>query len=207
MGTVPLVDSLADPRNVLTLLTCSGLVMLGLYGTSGTSSYHRSVMFGLSLLVFPFVPASNLLFPVGFVVAERILYVPSMGFAILFATGVRKLCSGKSNATRLVTKAGVVYLLVIHSLKTMERNRDWLNDLTLFTSAVHVNPQNGKLYNNLGHEYERTENGSYAEFLFRKAIEKQPDDIGSYINLGRVLNAMERAREAEEVRYYHGERG
>ena len=42
---------------------------------------------GLSLLVFPFLPASNMLFPVGFVVAERVLYIPSMGFCLLVAAG------------------------------------------------------------------------------------------------------------------------
>lgn len=35
------------------------------------------------LLVFPFLPASNLLVYVGFVVAERCLYVPSMGFCLI----------------------------------------------------------------------------------------------------------------------------
>jgi len=39
--------------------------------------------------VLPFVPASNLFFPVGFVVAERVLYVPSMGFCVLVAHGFR----------------------------------------------------------------------------------------------------------------------
>ena len=34
---------------------------------------------GLALILLPFLPASNLLFPVGFVVAERVLYMPSLG--------------------------------------------------------------------------------------------------------------------------------
>jgi len=38
-------------------------------------------------MVLPFIPASNLFFPVGFVVAERILYTPSMGFCMLVALG------------------------------------------------------------------------------------------------------------------------
>lgn len=38
---------------------------------------------GLALLIFPFIPASNLFFPVGFVVAERVLYLPSAGFIVL----------------------------------------------------------------------------------------------------------------------------
>uniref|UniRef100_A0A673ZUF1 Transmembrane O-mannosyltransferase targeting cadherins 3 n=1 Tax=Salmo trutta TaxID=8032 RepID=A0A673ZUF1_SALTR len=50
------------------------------------SSLHMS---SLSLIVLPFIPASNLFFPVGFVVAERVLYVPSMGFCVLVAHGYR----------------------------------------------------------------------------------------------------------------------
>ncbi len=41
----------------------------------------------LCFLVLPFIPASNLFFPVGFVVAERVLYVPSIGYCMLFAVG------------------------------------------------------------------------------------------------------------------------
>jgi len=45
----------------------------------------------LALMVFPFIPASNLFFPVGFVVAERVLYAPSMGFCLLIAVGFHLL--------------------------------------------------------------------------------------------------------------------
>ena len=36
-------------------------------------------------MVFSFIPASNLLFPVGFVIAERVLYLPSAGYIIIIA--------------------------------------------------------------------------------------------------------------------------
>ena len=42
-------------------------------------------------MVIPFIPASNIFFPVGFVVAERILYMPSMGFSLLVALGFEAL--------------------------------------------------------------------------------------------------------------------
>jgi hypothetical protein len=48
----------------------------------------RTTLQGLSMLVIPFIPASNLFFPVGFVVAERVLYIPSMGFCIVVALGI-----------------------------------------------------------------------------------------------------------------------
>ena len=49
----------------------------------------------LSLIVLPFVPASNLFFPVGFVVAERILYTPSLGFCMIVALGFDILTQNK----------------------------------------------------------------------------------------------------------------
>ena len=48
-------------------------------GGGGDCSWGLSVGF----MVAPFVPSSNLLFPVGFVVAERVLYMPSLGFCML----------------------------------------------------------------------------------------------------------------------------
>lgn len=42
-------------------------------------------------MVIPFLPASNLFFTVGFVVAERVLYIPSIGFCLLIVCGVEVL--------------------------------------------------------------------------------------------------------------------
>lgn len=52
-------------------------------------------MQSLSLMILPFIPASNLFFPVGFVIAERILYTPSMGFSMLVALGFQILLDNK----------------------------------------------------------------------------------------------------------------
>jgi hypothetical protein len=49
------------------------------------------VTLALLLLVIPFLPATNALFHVGFVVAERVLYIPSMGYAMLIGVGVDRL--------------------------------------------------------------------------------------------------------------------
>ena len=42
---------------------------------------------GLALLVVPFLPASNLFFTVGFVVAERVLYLSSLGSCLIVVLG------------------------------------------------------------------------------------------------------------------------
>lgn len=199
MNTVPLITSITDLRNVLTLLTFLTIFALGVYSVNNTRSYQQGVLFGLFMLIFPFLPASNLLFPVGFVVAERILYIPSMGYSILLAIGFQKLMSTRSNFIRLLTKIGVCFLLIIHTSKTLDRNIDWSTNIQLFTSAIRINSNNGKLYSNLGHEHESLGNHSYAEELYRTAIDIQSDDIGAYINLGRILKVQNKTVEAEKV--------
>ena len=198
MGTVPLINSLDDPRNLLTVTTLVVLGTLCLYGVSERA--HKAVIVSLSLIIFPYLPASNLFFPVGFVVAERVLYLPSMGFCMLVALGAHKLAQTSSKSVKLLIILGLTTLLVTHTSKTLVRNRDWFSDEMLFRVAIRDNPGNGKVYNNLGHEMEKQENYPFAEQLFRSAGQIQPDDIGAFINLGRVLKQQGRFEESERVR-------
>lgn len=48
--------------------------------------FFRTICIALVLLVVPFLPASGIV-KVGFVIAERLLYIPSMGFCTLIAIG------------------------------------------------------------------------------------------------------------------------
>ena len=74
-----------------------------------------------------------------------------------------------------------------------------MSDETLFTSAVKINPNNGKIHNNLGHVYEHQSKLIEAEELFHLASQLQPDDVGAFINLGRVRKAQQKYQAAEEV--------
>jgi hypothetical protein len=42
-------------------------------------------------MIIPFIPATNLLFYVGFVIAERVLYLPSIGYCLLVAVSFHML--------------------------------------------------------------------------------------------------------------------
>lgn len=46
-------------------------------------SAGSAAVLGLAMLVLPFLPASNLLFYVGFVVAERVLYLPRLDIHLM----------------------------------------------------------------------------------------------------------------------------
>uniref|UniRef100_H3ACM0 dolichyl-phosphate-mannose--protein mannosyltransferase n=1 Tax=Latimeria chalumnae TaxID=7897 RepID=H3ACM0_LATCH len=134
MGTIPLIETLFDVRNVATFTFFCFMGLLIFYSLKYPGDSSKTVIMALCLIVLPFIPASNLFFPVGFVVAERVLYVPSMGFCILVAHGWGKI-SSKSNLTKLAWLCLAV-VLGIHALKTVRRNWDWESEYTLFMSAL-----------------------------------------------------------------------
>lgn len=170
----------------------------------------------------PFLPASNLFFPVGFVVAERVLYMPSMGWCLLVAHGWRLLAKKRAK----LAAAALIFLLLAFSAKTYVRNWDWKTEYSIFASGLkvytppsiimhtllvfstivtnytmflQVNRNNAKLYNNVGHALEA--DGKYAEALefFNTAVSVQPDDVGAHINVGRTYNHLGRYQEAEDA--------
>ena len=104
------------------------------------------LIMSLALLIFPFVPATNLFFYVGFVIAERVLYIPSMGFCLLVAQGayvMHKKYAGDIPKQRLITTA-LVLLVCGYSVRTYIRNLDWLTEESLYRAGIAVNPAKGK---------------------------------------------------------------
>ncbi|XP_060080466.1 protein O-mannosyl-transferase TMTC3-like isoform X2 [Ylistrum balloti] len=170
MGTIPLVKSLLDVRNVTTLAFYTCMVKFITYMLSSQDKRNRAIIMALTMMVLPFIPASNLFFPVGFVVAERILYTPSMGFCMLVALGFQ--------------------LLLTHHKKS---------EYTLFKSALKVNQRNAKCFNNVGHALEKEERYIEALEYFVKAASVQPDDIGAHMNVGRTYNTLNQSTEAENA--------
>lgn len=60
---------------------------------------RRVLTMALCLMVAPFIPASNLFFPVGFVVAERVLYLPSMGYCLVIGLALRVFMRNQSTCS------------------------------------------------------------------------------------------------------------
>lgn len=104
------------------------------------------LVFSLGMMAVPFLPATNLFFYVGFVVAERVLYIPSMGFCLLVAVAMRALYV---RLPRRSSKSLVLYfgatLVVLFGIKTVLRNQDWQNEEMLYRSGITVNPAKGKI--------------------------------------------------------------
>ena len=118
-------------------------------GQDGGGSFDLTVI-ALSMLVLPFIPATNLFFYVGFVVAERVLYIPSMGYCLLFAIGYQlidqRLVKFNQRRRRVILRASLVVLVLFFSARTVVRNQDWLTEESLYRSGISINPPKGNQF-------------------------------------------------------------
>lgn len=153
------------------------------------------LLMALTFLTLPFLPATNLFFYVGFVVAERLLYLPSVGFCLLVGFGVTKLFdrfhSSRSPRNRQMILASLCILLLALSARTFRRNLDWRDEESLYRSAVQINPPKGThfpLHNIIVHIIPLT-----FHFLTLNRF------FAALGNLGSVLSSLARYQEAEEV--------
>lgn len=206
MDTIPPISSLSDPRNLLTLTTFAGLLSLGCYAMSGREEeeqqkqqHRRRVAFALCVMVVPFIPASNLFFPVGFVIAERVLYIPSMGFCMLVGYGAWRMLekTRSKKVYRAATLFFLSYLLVFFSLKTVVRNRDWMDNGTLYRASIKTIPSNPKMLNFVATSVLLPEqNFDLAEKLYYFTIEVEPRYVSVYSNLAEILRRMGKTDES-----------
>ena len=204
-GVVPLINSISDAHNVLTMISVGSLLVLLVCGLWGREHHHRHrhgvLLLGSLMMIIPFLPASNLFFPVGFVVAERVLYLPSMGFCMLVAYGCWMLYqkAGKSNVLRNSVKVFIGYLVLMHSVKTVHRNRDWYSYATFNKAGVKFNPFNAAMLSNLGIDHAVLKEYGVAEQLYATSMRVAPHYSVGYYNFGKLMKITQRYHEAEWV--------
>ena len=181
MGCVPLIESLTDLR-ILTvpLLWILILAMLWRGLLKGGSVY----LICLAFCLIPFLPASNLFFRVGFVIAERVLYLPVAGLCCLIGLGVKKLSTVFS---KKFSGLFYLYILVIFVLRSRDRTSDWLSEVNLFSSGLTVCPLNAKVHYNLGKV--AGDGGRTDESIerYREAIRLNPKYDQAMNNLANIL--------------------
>ena len=109
-ASIPLISSLKDSRNLATLALYSLLFFRAwaLWGKNSSNSLGiRAEILGWGILVLTFLPATGLFFTVGFVVAERVLYLPSMGACFLaFSVMSRLYHARRSSSSSSSTSSG-----------------------------------------------------------------------------------------------------
>ncbi|XP_077123061.1 protein O-mannosyl-transferase TMTC1 isoform X2 [Ranitomeya variabilis] len=208
VGSIPLVHSILDIRNMSTFLLSAVLLSLVLRCLTGSKrTGHREVTVGLLFLIFPFIPASNLFFRVGFVVAERVLYMPSMGFCILCVHGLKRLSARAGPGGSSATTFGFLLLLVLFSCKSVSQSECWRSRESLFRSGVQTLPHNAKVHYNYANFLKDQNRKEEAIKHYKTVLRLYPQHPSALNNLGtlttNVTAAEEYYRNALEISPHH----
>ncbi len=154
---VPIV-SWSDAFGALSILFCTGLVLFAAWCVRK----RPLVGFGMMFFLVTLSIVSNLFFGIGTIMGERLLFVPSVGFCLLFAGLLRRLP---------VPGILVVIVLSLYGYKTVTRNMEWKDDRTLSSRDIHHSPGSSKLQSVVGTFH--YQDGRYREALelFDRSVE------------------------------------
>lgn len=199
MGCIPVIKAFSDPRilAVVTVWIILGALLWTCLKAPVTQD-QRTLTMALALIIVPFLPASNLFFRVGFVIAERILYLSSIGFCMLVVLGVRHICVTYPKYSKLV-QLGIILLLTVFMARCIQRSSQWRNEMELFTSGAEVCPLNAKVQYNIAKLHADNGNTEYAITKYRQAIELNPEYDQAMNNLGNILKDKNELIEAEQL--------
>lgn len=198
MGCIPLIKSVGDWRVIALAALWFCLIGLIRQALCSEDSHKRRILtLGLGLLIIPFLPASNLFFRVGFVVAERVLYLPSAGYCMLLTFGFAAL--SKHTKKKKLIAALILGILFLNTLRCVVRSGEWRSEDQLFRSALSVCPLNAKVHYNVGKNLADKGNQTAAIRYYREAVRLNPKYVHAMNNLGNILKERNELQEAEEL--------
>jgi protein O-mannosyl-transferase len=121
--------------------------------------------------------------PVGDPMADRYIYLPSIGIAIIVAWGVPSLIKSEEMRKIILFPAGIA-VLVILSILTWQQCAYWKNSIELFSHSLQVTKNNYRVYHIRGVAYGKLDQYQRAIEDFNKAIELKPGYLTARYNRG-----------------------
>jgi protein O-mannosyl-transferase len=175
---IPVVASALDPRflGALALFTAAtiGLVLC--------RKRAPALLLAAAFFTIPLALTANVLFPIGTIKAERLLYLPSLGWCLACAW----LISHAPERHRRGWLGLATLVIVALAGRTWVRNRDWQSNFALFTATVQTSPHSAKAQHNLAVAYEERGDVDNAMLHFRAALAIYPPYEWAAFGIGKI---------------------
>lgn len=139
--------------------------------------------FFLSWFFITLIPVMNIV-PILNPVAERYLYLPSVGFIVwVVVLGVSLL--GKKG--KLVSKALVIVVVLLLMVLTIKGSAVWKDAISLWSHTIKKSPKSTRAYHGLGDAYKDKRQWDQALYYWEEAIKlKSNRSSEAYSNIGNV---------------------
>jgi tetratricopeptide (TPR) repeat protein len=200
-------SGLLEPLPFLGLLILSILVVLALRPLLRSSRQRTVSLSSLASLLFllPYLIVGNLLFSVGTIFAERLMYMPSAGFCLLLAIVIgafsmgwtppltrRPIAPPRSGLSLRLALFALAALVAGFSTLTWARCLDWRNDETVFRAATRTRPGSPRAHLIVGKAHADRGESEQALHHFDQAIGHYPEMVAAWIERGVVLGGLGR---------------
>lgn len=176
---------------ILSLLTIMIILSTGIY----LLWKERLTAFAILFFFVTISIVSNIFIPTGIIMAERLLYFPSISICLLSATGLYWLYS-KENKLKYLAVFFLTIIIIASVIRTYYRNIDWLSSRNYTESLVRVAPRNIKGLGAIALTYAGEGKYLEAEKLLLQAIEIAPEKATPKGMLGHVYYLQDRYDDA-----------
>ena len=190
-------QGLADPVVVLSALIVLPVLWAGIAlwrRRSRTAFWLGWIIVGLLPVILSFGSFGDIL------LADRFLYIPSVGFALLAARASGEIVGRLDSvrARRLVAATAVLAVVALAS-QSFAAVRVWKDDVTLFSRLILTSPDSAMVRCNLG--LARYDRGDYqtAKQEFEEAIRLAPEYSLAHNDLAAAYEREGRFREALRI--------
>ncbi|MEO0123634.1 MAG: tetratricopeptide repeat protein [candidate division WOR-3 bacterium] len=158
---------------------------------------NHQILLGSLWFIIGLIPVLNI-FPLsGMPVAERFLYFPSIGIAILIAGLIPdKISCFFSNLKNVLASLIFLFIFISNIIFTLLRIPIWSNEEKFFITMIMQNPDAPLGYHNLGHFYYRQGIWHKAEQYYKKAISINPYFPAPHASLGDLYSRIGKYKEA-----------
>ncbi len=185
------ISSLLAPIGLLSIAAAVGFAALAVV----SFVRWRPLVFGLAATVLPLAPVLYIPALGENTFAERYLYLPVCGLALIVALVVAAVRAARPGWTPVLT-ALLAGLVGLGGLATVRRNAVWRSDLALWTDTVRKSPDSAFARNELGISLAEAGRMEDAVEEYRAALRLRPDFARALNNLGTAHAALGRGDEA-----------
>jgi uncharacterized membrane protein len=166
---IPVVHSISDGRFIIALLM--------LVATGATLVVNRKrlapVTWGALFAAAAMSVTANVLIPIGTIKAERLLYLPSVGFCVAAGWLAQRYKRSSESWHAVPRSLGIVVLIAL-AYRTWARNADWYNNFNLFTSTVEASPNSARAHQNAAAVYGQAGDLDHAIVHYKQALAIYP---------------------------------
>ncbi len=186
---------IAPATSVTGLAAVALLVLLAALALSRLSRGSGAAL-GVLFFGVAFLPAANLLYPIGTIFGERTAYLPSAGLCLALAS----VCArGAETLADLApgARAAAAVIAVAFAARTALRNPVWWSDSAIFANSVNTSPESAKTHYNQG--YVAVETGRPREGLahYSRAVSIYRDYWDAWAGKGRAERELKLLPDAE----------